>query len=98
MTKLPDAKTMFEIYRERDYNRSFRYIFYTELEEHARETEIARAAAGDTIFHGYLDDELKEPARQEVERIVDELNGMDEDEPMLSRDEFARRLGRYLVP
>ena len=33
-----DEKTMFEIYRETDYNRAFHSIFYTELEEHARET------------------------------------------------------------
>ena len=33
-----DERTMFEIYREGDYNRAFRYIFYTDLEEHARDS------------------------------------------------------------
>ncbi|MBV1859304.1 MAG: hypothetical protein KUG77_12890, partial [Nannocystaceae bacterium] len=38
-----DERTMFEIFREGDYNRSFHYIFYTDLEEHARDDQISKA-------------------------------------------------------
>jgi hypothetical protein len=92
-----DEKTMFEIYRETDYNRAFHSIFYTELEEHAREKEIARAAAGETVYSGFVADERKEAAREEIERIVDELNDMDEDEAGMPRAEIERRLAPYLV-
>lgn len=92
-----DEKTMFEIYRETDYNRAFHSIFYTELEEHAREKEIARAAAGETVYSGFVADERKEAAREEIDRIIDELNAMDEDEAGMTRAEIERRLAPYLV-
>jgi len=92
-----DEKTMFEIYRESDYNRAFHCIFYTELEEHAREKEIARAAAGETVYSGFVADERKHAAREEIERIIDELNAMDEDEANMPRAEIERRLAPYLV-
>ena len=92
-----DEKTMFEIYRETDYNRSFHCVFYTELEEHAREKEIAKAAAGETVFSGFLGDDRKEQARPLIEAIVDELNDMDEDQAGISREEIQRRLAGYLV-
>jgi len=93
-----DHKTMFEIYRETDYNRAFRYVFFTDLDEHNRGKEIARAAAGETVFSGFLSDEHKADARVAVEAIVEELNGMDEDTAGLAEAEFRRRLGAYLVP
>jgi hypothetical protein len=93
-----DHKTMFEIYREQDYNRAFRYVFFTDLDEHNRGKEIARAAAGETVFSGFLSDDRKVDARVAVEAIVEELNAMDEDEAGLDEAEFRRRLGPYLVP
>lgn len=92
-----DDKTMFEIYRESDYNRAFHSIFYTDLEEHAREREIAKAAAGQTVFSGFVADERKEAAREEIERIVDELNDMDEDEAGMPKAQIEQRLAAYLV-
>ena len=92
-----DDRTMFEIYREADYNRAFHSIFYTELEEHARDKEIARAANGETIFTGYLDDRHKDDARAAVEAILDELNAMDEDEAGMPVTEIERRLAKYLA-
>lgn len=90
-------KTLFEIYRETDYNRSYRSVFYTDLEEHARDKEIARAAAGETLISGFVSDEHKEAARAAVEEIVDELASLDDDEePAI--DDINRRLERYLVP
>jgi hypothetical protein len=92
-----DEKTMFEIYRETDYNRSFHCVFYTELEEHAREKEIAKAAAGETVFSGFVGDDRKEEARPLIEAIVDELNDMDDDAARLPAEEIRRRLASYLV-
>ncbi len=92
-----DERTMFEIYREGDYNRAFRYIFYTDLEEHARDGEISKAANGEMIFTGFLSDDTKEEARGVVESIIDELNDMDEDEAGMESTEIQRRLGAFLV-
>lgn len=93
-----DNKTMFEIYRETDYNRAFHFVFFTELDEHNRGKEIARAAAGETVFHGFVADDRKEAARAAVAEIVDELNEMDEDAAGLPQEEIQRRLGAFLVP
>lgn len=93
-----DDRTMFEIYRESDYNRSFHYIFYTDLDEHAREHEIAKAANGDMVFTGFLHDASKEQARVVVESIVEQLNEMDEREAGISPEEITRRLGDLLAP
>lgn len=93
-----DSKTMFEIYRESDYNRAYHFVFFTDLDEHNRGKEIARAAAGETVFHGFIADDRKEAARAEVAAIVDELNAMDEDSAGMPEAEFKRRLGQFLVP
>jgi hypothetical protein len=93
-----DDKTMFEIFRETDYNRSFHYIFYTDLEEHGRDREIAKAGSGQTVFSGFLEDANKEQARTAVEAIVDELNAMDEEQAGMSKGEIERRLDAFLVP
>jgi dihydropteroate synthase len=92
-----DERTMFEIFRERDYNRAFHCIFYTELEEHVRDAEIAKAAAGETIYTGFVADDRKEQAREVVLAVVDELNDMDEEEAGLSPAEIERRLSEFLV-
>jgi hypothetical protein len=93
-----DHKTMFEIYRETDYNRAFRFVFFTDLDEHNRGKEIARAAAGETVFSGFITDERKSAAREAIEGIVDDLNAMDGDDACLSPAEFQARLGQFLVP
>ena len=36
-----------------------RYVFFTDLDEHNRGKEIARAAAGETVFSGFIADERK---------------------------------------
>ncbi len=93
-----DDRTMFEIFRESDYNRSFHYIFYTDLDEHAREHEIARAANGETVFTGFLHDATKERARAIVEEIVDQLNEVVEEQAAMSADDITARLGDLLAP
>jgi hypothetical protein len=93
-----DDRTMFEIYRETDYNRAFHSIFYTDLDEHEREREIAKAASGETVFTGYIHDDRKELARARIDGIVDELNASDDDDERMDAAEIARRLADVLAP
>lgn len=90
-------KTMFEIYREGDYNRQYRSILYTDLEEHARDREIAKAAGGDTVLSGFLRDDTKDAGRAAIEAIVDELNDLDEDDAPPAADVLAARLAEFLA-
>lgn len=93
-----DEKTMFEIYRETEWSRAFHFLFYTELEEHARENEIAKAAKGETVFSGFVADAAKEDARKVITELVDELNDMDEDEAGMPEADIRARLDAFLVP
>ena len=43
-------KVMFEIYREPDFNRAYRVVYFTELGEHNKEYEINRALAGEHFY------------------------------------------------
>lgn len=67
-------KTMFEIYREKDFNRKFKVVFYTELTEHNKEAEINRALNGETIFDGFIKDSLKEKGKAEIRELIKEMN------------------------
>ena len=40
------AKIMFEVYREGGYDRRYRVVYFTELNDHNRDTELNRCLAG----------------------------------------------------
>jgi len=65
---------MFEVYREASYNRRYRVVYFTELNDHNKEAEINRAIAGDHFFDGFLSDEGKEEAKAIIERTLQRLN------------------------
>ncbi len=87
-------KTMFEIYREKDFNRKFRVVYYTELTEHNKEAEINRAINGETIFDGFLKDTLKENGKSIIRDIVKEMNSA---EMALDMSEIKQRLKEVLA-
>lgn len=85
---------MFEIYREKGFNRKFKLIIYTELNEHNKETEINRALDGDTVFDGFLKDSRKEEAKKILKGIIDEMNTT---ENAISEDTIREKLSEYLA-
>ncbi len=87
-------KTMFEIYREKEFNKKFRVVYYTELTEHNKETEINRALNGETIFDGFITDKSKERGKVLIKEIIDEMNS--KQNPM-DRNEIVTRLGECLA-
>jgi len=52
----PAEKTMFEVYRETSYSGNYRVVYFTELQDHNKETEINRAMAGEHFVDGFLAD------------------------------------------
>lgn len=86
-------KTMFEIYREREFNKKFKVVYYTELTEHNKEAEINRALNGETIFDGFLKDHTKEQGKVIIKDIIREMNNASEP---LSQNEIRERLGQFL--
>ena len=65
---------MFEVYREASYNRRYRVVYFTELNDNNKEAEINRAMAGDHFFDGFLNDKGKEEAKLIIERTLERLN------------------------
>jgi len=85
-------KIMFEIYRDGQYNKKFRVVYYTELNEHNKHTEINRALAGHHFFDGFIKDYKKDEAKQIIESIVNELNEGVEIKP----EEIKDKLKNYI--
>ena len=67
-------KVMFEIYRENSYGGRYRVVYFTELGEHDKETEIADAMRGERVFDGFLLHRERNQAKQVVDEILERLN------------------------
>ncbi|HLG15083.1 MAG TPA: hypothetical protein VJH03_11355 [Blastocatellia bacterium] len=86
-------KVMFEIYREATYNRRYKVVYFTELNEHNKESEINRAMAGDHLFDGFLSGRHKAEAKIVIDRALDRLNQGE----TVSTEELQRELAEYLA-
>ena len=80
---LTAEKVMFEIYREAGYNHRFKVVYFTELNDHSRETEINRALAGEHYFDGFLKGWRKQEAKALIEDWIARLNRGEELPPEL---------------
>jgi len=67
-------KIMFEIYREAGYDRLFRVVYFTELDEHNKHNEINRAMAGDHFYDGFLKDLSADRGKQKIQEFIQRLN------------------------
>jgi len=86
-------KVMFEIYRETEYTGKFRVVYFTELQDHNKETEINHAVAGEHFFDGFIKNFGKDEAKQIIQSLLNRLNN---GEPIDPR-EVERVLGDHLA-
>jgi hypothetical protein len=91
MSVLVHNKVMFEIYRESGYDHRYRVVYFTELDEHNRSAEIARATAGEHCWDGFLREDLMAEAKAIIALLLDRLN---RGERLRSQD-LARALEPY---
>ena len=83
---------MFEVYREASYNRRYRVVYFTELNDNNKEAEINRAIAGDHFFDGFLGDEAKDEAKLIIERTLERLNRGEQVTPQELEQDLADHL------
>ena len=86
-------KVMFEIYREKDFSGRYKVVYFTELGEHDKETEIAEAMRGEHIFDGFLLHRDRNQAKQVVDDILDRMNRGDS----VDRNEIEEKLQPFLA-
>ena len=84
---------MFEVYREMSYNQRYKVVYFTELNEHNKETEINRAMAGEHFFDGFLGESKKEEAKEIIDRVIGRLN----EGESLKPEDLAAELSGYLA-
>lgn len=68
-------KVMFEIYRETEYSGEYRVVYFTELQDHNKETEINHALAGEHVYDGFIRNFRKDEAKQIIQGLLARLNG-----------------------
>ncbi len=87
---LESERIMFEIYKEGGYHeRGYDVVYYTELDDHDKETEINRAMAGEHFYNGFIKEFKKEEAKRIIERIIERLNNGEEVDPKDVDSELA---------
>jgi len=87
-------KVMFEIYREAGYDRRYRVVYFTELDEHNKEREINRAMAGEHLYDGFLSGSRLADGKAAIEAWLARWNRGES--PQL--DAFERAMTEYEAP
>ncbi len=85
-------KVMFEIYRETEYSGRYRVVYFTELQDHNKETEINRALAGEHFYDGFIRNYRKDDAKRIVEAFLKRLNAGE----TLAPDDLEAALADYI--
>lgn len=85
-------KILFQIYREGSFNRHYRVVYFTELGDKNKESEINRALAGEPIFDGFIKDFRKDEAKVIIEKYLEALN----DGAVFDADRFQSDLRSYM--
>jgi len=86
-------KVMFEIYRETGYSGEFRVVYFTELQDHNKETEINRAMSGEHLYDGFIKNYGKEEAKEIIDLLLARLNRGER----LDSREIERALGEHIA-
>ncbi len=84
---------MFEIYRETAYSGQYKVVYFTELQDHNKETEINRALSGQHVYDGYLKNFGKESAKEIIAGLLARMNGGER----IGTEEIERSLGSHLA-
>ena len=67
-------KIMFEIYKETTYEGRYKVVYFTELQDHNKETEIARAMAGEHFYDGFIRQYRKDQAKEVISNFIARMN------------------------
>jgi hypothetical protein len=86
-------KIMFEIYKEATYSGQYRVVYFTELQDHNKESEISRAMAGEHFYDGFIRTYRKQQAKDLIDNLLERLNGGE----TLGPEDVARELKSFML-
>ncbi len=86
-------KVMFEIYRETEYTGKYRVCYFTELQDHNKESEINHALAGEHFFDGFIKNFRKDEAKEIIASLLGRLNNGEQ----VDAQEVERALGDHMA-
>jgi len=86
-------KVMFEIYRETGYSGQYRVVYFTELQDHNKETEINHALNGEHFYDGFIKNYRKEEAKEIIASCLNRLNNGEK----IDAAEVERALGEHIA-
>ncbi len=86
-------KVMFEIYKETEYTGKYRVVYFTELQDHNKETEINHAMAGEHVFDGFIKNFRKDEAKEIINALLGRMNNGERVEPT----DIERALGDHMA-
>jgi hypothetical protein len=85
-------KVMFEIYRETEYSGKYRVVYFTELQDHNKETEINHAMMGEHLYDGFIKNFGKDEAKEIIQSLLGRMNNGER----IDAHEIERALGDHL--
>jgi hypothetical protein len=86
-------KVMFEIYKETEYTGRYRVVYFTELQDHNKESEINHALAGEHFYDGFLKNFKKDEAKEIINHLLERLNNGE----AIGPQEIERALGEHIA-
>jgi hypothetical protein len=86
-------KVMFEIYRDAGYTGQYRVVYFTELQDHNKDTEINHALGGEHFYDGFIKEYRKDEAKTIIQSLLERLNSGDR----LSAADVETALGAHLA-
>jgi hypothetical protein len=86
-------KVMFEIYKETEYTGKYRVVYFTELQDHNKETEINHAMAGEHVFDGFIKNFRKDEAKEIINSLLGRMNSGEQ----VAAQDIERALGDHMA-
>jgi hypothetical protein len=74
-------KIMFEIYKDSAQEDEYKVVYFTELDEHSKQTEINSAMRGEHVYDGFIRYNSREQGKRAVTKILSRLNSGEELDP-----------------
>jgi hypothetical protein len=67
-------KIMFEIYKDSSREGEYKVVYFTELDEHSKQTEINSAMRGEHVYDGFIRYNTRDQGKRAVNLILKRLN------------------------